>query len=184
MKTFAYIVTPVTIKELKNYWPLMRILPDFLIKPFLKNIPAISSSTIKRIKSSRGKEIEGHLIICPLLGRQLSEDIVLDKIISAAQTAQRLGAKIIGLNGYAAFVADKSYAKIFKNLKVPVTSGSALTALSVVELLYRLAKVKKLDLKKSAIAVIGASSPIGSLCSKKLSDYAHRIIITDKDTNN
>lgn len=184
MKTFAYIVTPVTIKELKNYWPLIRILPDFLIKPFLKNLPAINSSIIKRIKSSRGKEIEGYLIICPLIGRQLSEDFALDKIISAAQTAQRLGAKIIGLDGFAAQIADKSYAKIFKSLRIPVTSGSALTAWSVVELLYRLAKIKKFDLKKSSIAVIGAATPIGSLCSKKLSDYAHRIIITDKDTNN
>ncbi|MEK6727349.1 MAG: hypothetical protein AABY28_01585 [Candidatus Omnitrophota bacterium] len=28
MKTFAFIVNPVTIKELKNYWPSIRILPD------------------------------------------------------------------------------------------------------------------------------------------------------------
>ena len=183
MKTFAYIVTPVTVKELKNYQPCLRILPDFLVRPFLKGISKLKTIIIKKIKSTNGSEIEGFLIICPLFGGQLSEDFVMDRIISAAQTAQRLGAKIIGLSSFAARIADTTYPKILKNLKIPVTSGNALTAWSVVEQLYRIAKIKKIELKKSVIAVIGAASPIGYLCSQKLSDYANRVIISDEDIN-
>src|SRR3989338_4477396 len=146
MKTFAYIVTPVTIKELKNYWPELRILPDFLIKPFIRNLPIIKTSKIKKIKSSRGKEIEGYLIICHLLGKKLSHELVIDKIISAGEVAKRLGAKIIGLGGYAAKSADSAPFKAFNDLGLPITTGSALTAWSVIEQIYR---VEKMDLKKS-----------------------------------
>ena len=181
MKTFAYIVTPVTIKELKNYWPELRILPDFLIKPFIKNLPTIKTSKIKKIKSSRGIEIEGYLIICHLLGQKLPDDLVIDKIISAGEVAKRLGAKIIGLGGYAAKSADNAPLKAFKGLRLPITTGSALTAWSVIEQIYRVAKIKKVDLKKTTIAILNASNPTGTLCSKRLSDYANRIIITDND---
>lgn len=181
MKTFAYIVTPVTIKELKNYWPELRILPDFLIKTFIKSLPAIKTINIKKIKSTRGKEIEGYLIISHLLGQNLSDSLIIDKIISAGKVAQRLGAKIIGLGGYAAKSADNAPLKTFKDLKLPITTGSALTAWSVIEQIYRIAKIKKIDLKQSTISILNASNPTGSLCSKRLSDYANRIIITDND---
>jgi len=181
MKTFAFIVTPVTIKELKNYWPSIRILPDFLIKPFLKSLSSIKVLSLKKIESTKGREIEGFLIITPLIGRELSEDSALDKIISAGQLAERLGAKIIGLDGRASQFINNASPYALKNLKIPLTTGSALTAWSVVEQVYRIAKIKKIDLKKSKIAIINAANPTGCLCSKKLSDYAGRIIISDKD---
>ena len=183
MKTFAYIVTPVTIKELKNYRPSIRILPDFLIKPFLNRLSAIKVLSMKKIKAIKGREIEGFLIITPLIGRELSEESALDKIISAGQLAQRLGAKIIGLDGRASQFINNASPYALKNLKLPVTTGNALTAWSVVEQVYRIAKIKKIDLRKSKIAIINSANPIGCLCSKKLSDYASRIIISDKDKN-
>lgn len=181
MKTFAYIVTPVTIKELKSYRPSIRILPGFLINLFLNRLSSIKVLSIKKIKSIKGKEIEGFLIITPLISRGISEDFALEKLISAGQLAERLGAKIIGLDKRASKFINKAWPYALKNLKIPLTTGSALTAWSVVEQIYRIAKIKKMDLRNSKIAVINAASPIGCLCSKKLSDYSNRIIISDKD---
>lgn len=182
MKTFAYIVTPVTIKELKNYRPTIRILPDFIIKPFLKILSSIRVLSIKKIKTLRGKEIEGFLIIVPLIPT-LDTNSALEKIISAGQLAERLGAKIIGLDERASQFINNALPYAQKNLKIPLTTGSSLTAWSVVEQIYRIAKIKKMDLRNSKIAVINAASPIGCLCSKKLSDYSNSIIISDKNKN-
>lgn len=177
MNNFAFIVTPVAIEELKSYWPALRLLPPPLIKPFLKKLPPIKIIKIKKVKSTRGTETAGFLIICSLAGKSLAELSVLETIVSATQKAQELGARIIGLGGYAAKVADSSPGFAFKDLKLPVTTGSALLAWSAVEQVYRVAKIKKMDLKRSTAAILNASSPAGSLCSKKFADYVNKVII-------
>lgn len=183
MKTFAFVANPINIEQLKGFWPITRIMPDFLIKSFLKNIPPFKISHIKKVRSIQGKEIEGYFIACPLLPKQMVElegRFVLDKIIAAGHIAERLGAKILGLGGYTSIVGDKGYT-IAKNLKIPVTNGNTFTVWSVFEAMYRVAKIKNIDLKKSTLAVIGATGSIGSLCTRKLSYYVPKITITAKD---
>jgi len=79
-------------------------------------------------------------------------------------------------------VADKGYATIVKSLKIPVTSGHALTAWSVFEGVYRIAKARKMDLKRSQVAIIGAASTALGLAARKLSDYLAKITLTDRET--
>src|SRR3990167_7517200 len=107
MKTFAFILSPLTIKQFKNFWPPIRIVPDFIIKSTLKNLPPFKIAHLKRIQSAQGKEIEGFLIACPLLNREssyLAENLFLEKILSAAYMAQRLGSRVIGLDGCASAI--------------------------------------------------------------------------------
>lgn len=182
MNTFAFIVHPITIEQLKNFWPLIRIVPDFIIKTSLKNLPAFKVSHIRNVRSSQGKEIQGYFIACPLLPKQmldLDEGFVLDKIISAGHIAERLGAEIVGLGGYTSIVGDKGQT-IANSLKIPVTSGNTFTAWSAFEAIFRMAKAKTIDLEKSHLAVIGATGSIGSLCTRKLSEYIPKITITAK----
>src|SRR3989338_3292161 len=182
MNTFAFIVHPITIEQLKNFWPLIRIVPDFIIKTSLKNLPPFKVSHIKSVRSIQGKEIQGYFIACPLLHKQmldLEKGFVLEKIISAGHIAERLGADIVGLGGYTSIVGDKGQT-IANSLKIPVTSGNTYTAWSVFEAIYRMAKVKNIDLKKSHLAVIGATGSIGSLCVRKFSEYIPKITITAK----
>jgi predicted amino acid dehydrogenase len=180
MKTFAFIVHPISIKQVKDFWPPTRLMPDFLLKSLLKNTPPFKVSQIKRVRSIQGKETEGYFINCPLLPQQmldLDEKFVLNKIIAGGHIAEKLGASILGLGGYTSVVADKGYS-VAQNLKVPVTTGNTLTAWSVFEAIYRFAKHKNIDLKKSTLAVIGATGSIGSLCTRKFCDYVAKIIIT------
>ena len=178
MKTFALLVHPNNIQQIRDFWPITRIMPDFLIKSCLKVLPPFKV----HMRSSQGKEIQGYLITCPLLPKQIAElgqDFVLNKIISAGQIAERLNASILGLVGFSSTAMDKER-EITKNLKIPVTCGSALTAWSVFEAIYRMAKAKNIDLKESTLAVIRASDTVGSLCARKLSEYVKKIIITDR----
>lgn len=168
MESFAFMVTPITIKQLKGFWPILRI----------KKFPPFKVLPIKRIKSIQGKEIKGYLIICPGLAE---EDFILDKIFAAGHLAEKLGVRILGLGGFVAAVADKEYMRLTKNLKIPLTSGNALTSWSIFEAVYRFTRARNIDLKKSTLAIIGAASSVGSLCTKKLSEYLSNIIITSKD---
>jgi predicted amino acid dehydrogenase len=179
MKSFAFIVNPVTIKQLKNLRPLLKLVPDFLLAASLKNQPPFKVLHIKKIRSIREKEIEGYLIISPLISKQterLDDGFILERNIAAIRLAESLNAGIIGLSGYSSLLTDKGH-PIVKALKIPLTNGSSLAAWSVFEAIYRTARVKNVNLKESKLAVINASSPLGSLCSRKLSDYVRTIII-------
>lgn len=180
MKTFAFVVHPITLQQLKDFWPASKIIPNFLIKTVLKTVPPFKLCHIKNVRSIQGTEIHGYFIVCPLLPKQmldLDENFVLNRIIAAGHIAERLGAEIFGLGGYTSIVGDKGYT-IAKNLKIAVTSGNTLTAWSVFEAIYRTAKVKNLNLNNARLAIIGATGSIGSLCTRKFSQYVPDITIT------
>ncbi|MCX5703771.1 MAG: hypothetical protein NT066_04690 [Candidatus Omnitrophica bacterium] len=181
MKSFAYIVNPITIKQLKDFWPAVKILPDFILKPAFKNLAPFKIAHIKKIKSAPGQEISGFLILCPLLEElsALEEEFIIEKIIYASRIAEKLGVDILGLGGYMALILDESN-KLAKNLKIPLTSGNSYTSWSVFEAIYRLTKARNVALKESKLAIIGAANPMGSLCARKLAGYVNSIIIFDK----
>lgn len=183
MNSFAFIVHPITIQQIKKIWPAIRVFPDFIVKPNLKNIPAFKVSRIKQVRSAQRKEIEGFFVACPLTPRYILEpnqEFVLNKIISTAHFAEKLGAKILGLSRYAAIVTDNG-AKLAGKIQIPVTTGSTFTAWSVFEAIYRTAKTKQIDLTQSTLAVIDADSSIGQLCLNKLCEHIPEVIVTGKD---
>lgn len=183
MNSFAFIVHPITIQQIKKIWPAIRVFPDFIVKPNLKNIPAFKVSHIKQVRSVQRKEIEGFFVACPLTPRYILEpnqDFVLKKIISTAHFAEKLGAKILGLSRYASIVTDNG-AKLSGKVAIPVTSGSTFTAWSVFEAIYRTVKMKHIDLAKSTLVVIDADTPIGQLCLDRLAEYIPQIIVTGRD---
>ena len=182
MHTFAFLFNPVDLKHIREFWPLTRLMPDFFVKTFLKD-QGFKISPLKNFKSSQEKEIQGYFIVSPMLPEQmaeLDEEMVLDKIITASYLARDLGAELLGLGGYASVVADKK-PMLYKHLKTPVTSGTSLTAWSVIEALHRIAKTKNIELKNSTLAITGAVSSIGSLCGRKLAQNFSRIILCDKN---
>lgn len=183
MNSFAFIVHPITIQQVRKIWAAIRLFPDFIVKPNLKNIPAFKVSHIKEVRSTQRKEIEGFFVACPLTPRYILEpnqEFVLRKIIATAHFAEKLGAKILGLSRYAAIVTDNG-AKLSGNIQIPVTTGSTFTAWSVFEAIYRTARMKHIDLTQSTLAVIGADTPIGQLCLNKLCELIPEVIIHGKD---
>lgn len=180
MNNFAFIVSPITIKHFRQIWPASKFLPEFLIKPLLGAMPPVKSFRVK-IKSLKDKETTGVIIVCPLPHKAIAAGVnepVLEKIIAAGRLAKDLGAKIIGLGGLASLIQDKHH-KISKALKIPATNGVALTAWSSYEAIFRTCRIKKISLKKSTLAVIGADNPLGSLCARRCADEVKDIITQD-----
>jgi len=176
----AFIIHPPSIRQVKNTWPITKFIPGFILKAFLKRISPFKISPPRKIRSILGREVEAHFIIFPLLSEQIyqmEEEEVFNRGIAAGRIAEHLGVGLIGLTGYTSLAGDKGNA-FAKHMKVSVTTGTAFTAWSVFEAVYRTAKVKNLDMKESTIAVIGATGAIGSLCCRKLSGYAGKMIIT------
>lgn len=185
MKKFAFVVIPKTIEELRGILPAYKFVPRLLLGAFPKLIPEYKLIRIKVISLNK-KENEGYIMVLPLIKRDIpgtEEDLIIDKVIAAKRLSVNLGVKIIGLNGYAASLSDAGYARLAKEVKLPLTSGNALCAWSVFEAIYRIAKSKKIDLKQASVAVIDADSSIGSLCSRKLAELCGKIILTGSHTD-
>lgn len=182
MKKFAFLTHPLTGTQLKEIWPLTRVMPDFAKKLYLKSISPFKISEIKNIRSIQGEEIGGYLFTLPLVSHQiaeLSQSHILDKINAAVHSAEKLGARILGLGG---MFTGKTYVRVKKN-QVPVANGNFFTAWTAIEAVHRIAKVKNLRLENSAVTIIGASGTIGSLCARELASFMHKIIITGGDDN-
>lgn len=179
MGSFAFIVCPKTIQELKNLKPVLKFIPNFILKPYLKNTPPFKLLRIKKISSIQGKEIQGYFIASGLLNngtQELGEEVIIDKIIEAGRVAERLGANIVGLDGCISNLTDKEQI-IAKKLKIPITSGDTFTAWAIFEAIYRTARTRRIDLNKSTLAIIDAITSVGNLCARKLANYVSRIIL-------
>jgi len=183
-RTFAFIFHSRSVEELKKSYPLFRMVPDFILKSSFRAITPFKVSQARNIRSIRGKEASGFFIDCPLLiedGQSPEERVILGKIFAAAAMARKMGAKILGIDGSARLLKDNPQA-LARHLYLPCTDGSALTAWSVFEAVYRTAKAKGLDLKKASIAIIDAADPLANLSARKLGEYAGRIILNGRDT--
>lgn len=181
--TFAFILHSQSVEELKKSYPLFRMVPDFILKRSFRAITPFKVSQAKNIRSIRGKEVSGFFIDCPLLveeGQAIEERLILGKIFSAAALAKKMGAQILGMDSSATLLKDNRQA-VARHLYLPFTDGSALTAWSIFEAVYRATKAMPMDLKSATVAIIDAADPLGNLCARKLSEYVRKIILTGKD---
>lgn len=111
------------------------------------------------------------------------EAYALKRLLQAAETALGLGARMLGLGGYFASVADNNPEAINKEAKLPVTSGRSYAAWSIIEGIYRAAKFKGRALKDCGVAVLGADTALGSLCARKICEYSARVILNGLNTD-
>ncbi len=165
MKTFAFLTHLDSVKELKKLWLATRYLPDSLAAKFLKKMP---ESAVFKLN------IGCFAIILNLLPQEItksSDEYLVAKIQQAAQTAHKLGCRLIGLGG---LLAERRY-KSAKKFDIGIANSGFLTAWSMVEAVYRIAAAKKLDLKNLSAVVIAADNPAGQLCARKLEEYCSRV---------
>ena len=175
MKKFAFIITTTTIEQLRRFRPLLGFLPGFAMESYIKNLEPFQSLRLRHI-TPEGEDVEGVIIVCPLIKRQDDEEFILDRIIVSARIAKSLGAQIAGLNGCASAVADKNFRILSKRIKIPLTTGNAFSSWSAFEAIYRVAKAKNINLKECRVTVIGARKQSAVLCGKILSERVNSVI--------
>ena len=186
MDRFGFIVHPPDIDSLYRYFlkPGTRRRPDALIEKVLEWTPPFKVAHVTGVKSvATGKEIEGYLIVCPLLPKQFLEsesDLVLQKIVDACKMAQDWGAKLVGLGGFTSVVGDQGRI-VAEHLDIPVTTGNSYTAAAVIEGIFKAAEKMGTDLSRVKLAIIGATGSIGSACARILAQYVPHLVITARN---
>ena len=171
MHKFGFIVHPFSINNIYHFFPPSCLAPRFLVKKTLQCLPSFKLERTPILTSKTGAQIEGYFIVCPLLSGQileLDEQVVLNKVLAAAKCAESLNIDILGLGALVGTVGEGAK-KIADLVKVPITNGTTYAGSAVLDTVLRAAELRKINLKNAKVAIIGATNPIGKICSYALS---------------
>lgn len=180
---FAFVLNPFNIQNVHDYCFLSRLASHVLIKVILRLLPPFKIHHAKNLRSATGAQIEGSFIVCPLLSKQvlaMNEDVVLNKILKAVRIGERSGAKVIGL-GALMGIAGKGGQVIAGQTPVAITTGSSLATAAILETLDRAAALRKVDLTKAKVAIVGATNAIGQNCALGFLNKADTIFLLAKN---
>ncbi len=181
MNKFAFIVHPLEFEDIKQRWPILRLLPDRFLKLFLKNLPAFKIASFKEFESKIKAKTKGCFITCPLTSKQLvtlNQAEVVDKIVASCQKAKKLGADIVGLGAFTAIVGDKGE-KVAQRVDIPVTTGNSYTVAIALKSIELACDILGQQLEQKKVLVIGAAGSIGKISSLLLADKVKKILLAD-----
>lgn len=186
---FGYIAHYGYLEDLYREYPFLEKLPISVAQEWRKHSFPIVNEVILKNFPNKGlrikREIKGWVLFITNYTRELLEDGRLrkEKILKAAELAQKLGAKIIGMGGLVASFAQGGYWLSDKISDVGFTTGHAYTIGNILEIMERGTEKVGLNIKKSTFAIVGAAGSIGSGCAKLLTDKSpHKMILIDLNT--
>ncbi|MGB9441923.1 MAG: hypothetical protein WCB15_28555, partial [Desulfobacterales bacterium] len=178
---FAYVIHPLSQEYLKKVKPveiLSDIVPGIMdtVERVAAYAPPFVYSKVTGIKSPTGVEAEGWLIALGETPEQMqshSPEFTTGRILEAAKTAKRLGAQIMGIGMLPKAMKDTGV-DVAKHAVLPITTGNsyvasaALWAASDAVRRMGLIKVEKGKMLNATTMVIGATGPVGAICSRLL----------------
>ena len=182
MTPFAFILHPISAKDVARKYRFARVLPDRVVEAVISHVPAQEISRITGVQSPTGARTEGWFVGCTLTTRQFisgKERKSLAKVIESAQLAQELGAKIVGLGAFTAVVGDGGQ-QVADALEIGVTTGNSYTVATAVEGALRGAEVMGIETGEATAAILGATGSIGRVCAHLLADHVERIVLVGR----
>src|SRR5579862_5682907 len=104
MSKFAFVIHPLSARDVERRYPIARYVPDSGIEFLLRHKKPIVVSQITGVKSKTGAEAEGWFIGCPLTPKMMVHGLpmerVYDRIVQCAELAAAQGAELIGLGAF------------------------------------------------------------------------------------
>jgi predicted amino acid dehydrogenase len=180
---FAFVIHPLKVDFIhKHPWfRWTRYLPDSLVEAVAAYIPPIYLSRITGGKSpTTGQRIEGILLSLGATPRQMvnhSERFTYTRLNMAARTAERLGARIMGLGAFTSVVGDAGIT-VANESDIAITSGNSLTVAATLEAAKQaVIKMGATDLTRGKAMVIGATGSIGSVCARLLAQAIYDVVL-------
>lgn len=184
MTRFAFIIHPLSAKDVSRKYPIAKYFPEGAVEAFIRLKKPMILSKITGIESLTGAKTEGWFIACPLTPRQMTKtvplDEVYDKIVQCAEITAREGAQLIGLGAFTSVVGDGGIT-IAKRSPIPVTTGNSYTVATAIEGTRKACEELGIDLSKATLAVVGAAGSIGKTCARVLSKEFGRTILIGRD---
>lgn len=185
MTRFAFIIHPLSARDIARKFPIARFLPDAFVEAFARRKDPVVMSKITGIMSPTGAETEGWFIGLPLTPNQMVKTLpieeVYDKIAKCGDVAADLGADIIGLGAFTSVVGDGGIS-VAKRTKIKaVTTGNSYTVATAIEGTIKACQELEIDLPNATLAVVGATGSIGRTCAKVLSRSFGKTILVGRD---
>lgn len=185
MERFGFIMHPLEAKrDIARKYPFVKYLPESWVEWGLTKKSPMLVSHITGLRSATGVEAEGWFVGCPLTPKQmlsLPKDFVYKKIIGAAEIAQDLGAKIVGLGAFTSVVGDGGKT-IAENLDIAVTTGNSYTIATAIQGAIKAAGMMDIDVANATVAVVGAAGAIGKTCSEIMARQSARVCLVGRQS--
>lgn len=128
-------------------------------------------------------EIEGRLLICPILPQQMTTPQHLkrahEKVEQACRLAAEMGAGVMALGGFTSILAGPRANRLASELGLTITSGNALTAALAVAQLHE--ALGTTDQISEPVAILGATGDIGRTCAHLLAEAGVRLRLVARD---
>lgn len=187
---FAFVIHPLKTDFIYRHrlFGWTRIFPDSLVEKIAAYIPPLYISRITGGKSpTTGQRIEGHLISLGATPREMlrhSERFTYNRLVKAAEMAERLDARIMGLGAFTSVVGDAGVT-VAHEADIAITSGNSLTVAATLEAAKQaVIKMGASDLTQGKVMVIGATGSIGSVCSRLLAQAIFDVVLVSLDPAN
>ncbi|MFZ3088265.1 MAG: aminotransferase class III-fold pyridoxal phosphate-dependent enzyme [Methylotenera sp.] len=191
--TFAFLVHPTDDVSLFNSLP-----PDFVHLDQAQKTsclewmhswssrmydPAVAYH-LPAMRSKAGGYVEGWLIACPLIPKQmisLSKKEKKSLLEAYLKISRELNVNITGLGAYTSVISRGGKDVLDQDLNL--TTGNSLTAIASAESLRAVAALRGKDLSAETVAVIGAAGSVGRLASLHLGRYSKSMILFGNPKN-
>ncbi len=190
---FAFVVHPLSQEYLKKIGPvklISRIAPKSTmdtVERLMAYSPPFVYSKVTGVKSPTGVEAEGWLIAIGTTPKQMlahSPEFTNDRLLKAAKIAKGLGAQIMGLGALTKAMGDAGMT-VARMSEIPITTGNSYSASAALwaaaEAVRRIGVLETTKSKKlnGKTMVIGATGPVGSVCSKLLATAFEEVYMVD-----
>lgn len=183
MTRFAFVIHPISARDVARKYPAAKFFPDSWIEAFIRTKHPMVMSEIKGVRSPTGAETEGWFIGCPLTPRQMMElplDFVYQRVVECAKIANGLGAELIGLGAFTSVVGDGGVT-IAKNSPIAVTTGNSYTVATAIEGTVKACELVGINPEEGVLAVVGATGSIGKTCARLLAPKFAKTFLIGRD---
>ena len=193
---FAFVIHPLSQQFFSTVEPLATVSkysPQVVMNVVEKGLayaPPFMYSHVTGITSPTGAQAEGWLISVGGTPKELmshSPEFTYDKLLQAAEIAQKLGAQVMGLGAFTKVVGDAGVT-VAKRAPLPITTGNsysasgALWAAHDAMLQLGISEVDDQGRIRAKAMVVGATGAIGSVCSRLLALSSDELWLVSPET--
>ena len=193
---FAFVIHPLSQQFFSTVEPLATVSkysPQVVMNVVEKGLayaPPFMYSHVTGIESPTGAQAEGWLISVGGTPKELmshSPEFTYDKLLQAAEIAQKLGAQVMGLGAFTKVVGDAGVT-VAKRAPLPITTGNsysasgALWAAHDAMLQLGISEVDDQGRIRAKAMVVGATGAIGSVCSRLLALSSDELWLVSPET--
>ncbi|GAA3827809.1 dehydrogenase [Nocardioides panacisoli] len=193
---FAFVIHPLSQEYFTKIEPLGTVARHApqpvldLVEKAVAYAPPFVYSHVTGVRSPTGAEAEGWLITVGGTPKELmahSPEFTYARLLSAAETARRLGAQVMGLGAFTKVVGDAG-ATVARRAPLPITTGNSYSASGALWAAHQaserlgLVEVDADGRMHGSAMVVGATGSIGSVCARLLALAADELWLVSPET--